>query len=90
MSTNNIGFYEEISKISLKYHQISSNKHLISSAGIYSVAKFSSIFLSFSKNMASCYSVLSSQGLSLLLFSPVSIFPSHLLGSLLYSSVDSV
>ena len=32
MSTHNIGFYEEISKISLNYHQISSNTHLISSA----------------------------------------------------------
>ena len=34
MSTHNIGFYEEISKLSLNYHQISSNMHLISSAGI--------------------------------------------------------
>ena len=34
MSTHNIGFYEEISKISLYYHQISSNTHLISSAGL--------------------------------------------------------
>ena len=32
MSTHNIGFYEEISKI-FTYHQISSNMHLISSAG---------------------------------------------------------
>ena len=32
MSTHNIGFYEEISKLSLNYHQISSNTHLISSA----------------------------------------------------------
>ena len=32
MSTHNIGFYEEISKI-ITYHQISSNTHLISSAG---------------------------------------------------------
>ena len=31
MSTHNIGFYEEISKI-ITYHQISSNTHLISSA----------------------------------------------------------
>ena len=31
MSTHNIGFYEEISKI-ITYHQISSNMHLISSA----------------------------------------------------------
>ena len=30
MSTHNIGFYEEISKLSLNYHQISSNMHLIS------------------------------------------------------------
>ena len=36
MSTHNIGFYEEISKIniSLNYHQISSNTHLISTAGL--------------------------------------------------------
>ena len=31
MSTHNIGFYEEISKI-INYHQISLNTHLISSA----------------------------------------------------------
>ena len=34
MSTHNIGFYEEISKLSLNYHQISSNMHLISSAAV--------------------------------------------------------
>ena len=34
MSTHNIGFYEEISKISLNYHQVSSNTHLISSPEI--------------------------------------------------------
>ena len=34
MSTHNIGFYEEISKLSLNYHQLSSNMHLISSAGV--------------------------------------------------------
>ena len=34
MSTHNIGFYEEISKISLNYHQISSNTYLISSAEV--------------------------------------------------------
>ena len=32
MSTHNIGFYEEKAKLSLNYHQISSNTHLISSA----------------------------------------------------------
>ena len=31
MSTNNIGFYEDVTKKSLNYHQISSNTHLISS-----------------------------------------------------------
>ena len=36
MSTHNIGFYEEISKI-ITYHQISSNMHLISSAGLITV-----------------------------------------------------
>ena len=35
MSTKNIGFYEKISKLSLNYHQISSNMHLISSSGEY-------------------------------------------------------
>ena len=34
MSTHNIGFYEEISKI-ITYHQISSYTHLISSPGLY-------------------------------------------------------
>ena len=33
MSTHNIGFHEDLTKISLSYHQISSNTHLISSAG---------------------------------------------------------
>ena len=32
MSTHNIGFNEDLTKISLNYNQISSNKHLISSA----------------------------------------------------------
>ena len=32
MSTHNIGFYEDLTKIILNYHQISSNTHLISSA----------------------------------------------------------
>ena len=32
MSTHNIGFYEDLTKLSLTYHQISSNTHLISSA----------------------------------------------------------
>ena len=38
MSTHNIGFYEDLTKISLNYHQISSNTHLISSAGLYNRA----------------------------------------------------
>ena len=33
MSTYNIGFYEDLTKFSLNNHQISSNTHLISSAG---------------------------------------------------------
>ena len=32
MSTHNIGFYEDLTKLSLNYHQILSNTHLISSA----------------------------------------------------------
>ena len=32
MSTHNIGFYEDLKKLSLNYHQISSNTHLISPA----------------------------------------------------------
>ena len=32
MSTHNIGFYEDLTKLFLNYHQISSNMHLISSA----------------------------------------------------------
>ena len=32
MSTHNIGFYEDLTKKSLNYHQISFNMHLISSA----------------------------------------------------------
>ena len=37
MSTHNIGFYEEISKIvSFNYHQISSHTHFISSSVHYS------------------------------------------------------
>ena len=34
MSTHNIGFYEDLTKLSLNYHQISSNMHLISSAAL--------------------------------------------------------
>ena len=33
MSTHNIGFYEDLTKIIFEYYQISSDKHLISSAG---------------------------------------------------------
>ena len=32
MSTHNIGFYEDLTKIILNYHQLSSNIHPISSA----------------------------------------------------------
>ena len=41
MSTHNIGFYEDLTKISLNYHQISSNTHLISSADAIAVIVFS-------------------------------------------------
>ena len=34
MSTHNIGFMKIRQKLSLNYHQISSNTHLISSAGL--------------------------------------------------------
>ena len=34
MSTHNIGFYEDLTKLSLNFHQISSNMHLISSADL--------------------------------------------------------
>ena len=40
MSTNNIGFYEEISKI---IFEISSNTHLISSAGFQRNAKIQAL-----------------------------------------------
>ena len=33
MSTHNIGFYDDLTKLSLNYHPISSNTHLISFAG---------------------------------------------------------
>ena len=33
MSAHNIGIYEDLTKIILQYHQISSNTHLISSSG---------------------------------------------------------
>ena len=36
MSTHNIGFYEDLKKLSLNYHQISSYTHLISPAGLCS------------------------------------------------------
>ena len=32
MSTHNVGFYDDLTKLSLNYHQISPNTHLISSA----------------------------------------------------------
>ena len=37
MSTHNIGFYEDLTQLSLNYHQISSNTHLISSADLFHV-----------------------------------------------------
>ena len=46
MSTHNIGFYEDVTKISLNYHQISSDTHLISSAG-YQPGKTKASLLSF-------------------------------------------
>ena len=67
MSTHNIGFYEEISKISLNYHQISSNTHLISSAennkGIDRPAHLHSLFRAFAvslyrkQNNCSCFTL---------------------------------
>ena len=39
MSTHNIGFYEDLSKFSLNYHQISLNMHLISSVEILSLCR---------------------------------------------------
>ena len=39
MSTNNIGFYEDLTKIILNYYQISSNMHLISSADYVFIEK---------------------------------------------------
>ena len=33
MSTYNLGFYEDLTKLSLNYYQMLSNTHLISSAG---------------------------------------------------------
>ena len=35
MSTHNIDFYEDLTKLSLNYHKISSNMHLISSAAVF-------------------------------------------------------
>ena len=35
MNTNNIGFYNEIGKLSFNYHQISSNMRIISSSGTH-------------------------------------------------------
>ena len=46
MSTHNIGFYEDLTKISLNYHQISSNMHLISSAEGCNVGSFRGRFVS--------------------------------------------
>ena len=40
MSTHNIGFYEDLTKLSLNYHQISSNTHLISSAAVQMFVSF--------------------------------------------------
>ena len=34
MSTHKIGFYEDLTKLSLNYHQMSSNTYLISSAAL--------------------------------------------------------
>ena len=45
MSTHNIGFYEEISKSSLNYHQISSNTHHISISEEHSSSPSSNIMI---------------------------------------------
>ena len=47
MSTPNIGFYEDLKKLSLDYHQISSNMHLISSAVPPLTKPFAAILYSF-------------------------------------------
>ena len=41
MSTHNIGFHEDLAKLSLNYYQISSNTHLISSAVYLNIYKAS-------------------------------------------------
>ena len=45
MSSRNIGFYEDLTKLSLNYHQISSNTHLISSAGYIMIIRLCFILL---------------------------------------------
>ena len=43
MSTHTIGFYEDFTKLSLNYHQISSSTHLISSAPSHTEFRDSSL-----------------------------------------------
>ena len=50
MSTHNIGFYEDLTKVSFEYYQIS-NTHLISSAGPARVMTFRSRVESLSKQL---------------------------------------
>ena len=50
MRTHNIGFYEDLTKLSFNYHQISSNMHLISSSGYCHPNEVYSHFYSCKKN----------------------------------------
>ena len=47
MSTHNIGYYEDLTKNILNYHQISPNTHLISSAGISEHEIYGHLYLIF-------------------------------------------
>ena len=51
MSTNNIGFYEDLTKLSLNYHQISSNTHVISSAEYCSMSYVFKCQTKYTKNL---------------------------------------
>ena len=46
MSTHNIGFYEDLTKLSLNYHQISSNTPLISTTEILPIISLFHLFTS--------------------------------------------
>ena len=80
MRTHNIGFYEDLTKISLNYHQISSNTHLISSAELGDPIGWANNALNIWRNLHDTIPLLSTRtGSPLNNTVPLSIFEAELM-----------